>query len=82
MLLNIQQLIEEKASKNGYENEVAITQIKNSKNKIAISYKQLFQQINNAANHLKKLNIKSMDKIYISSEDSKFYSYLFRSNKN
>ena len=70
MLLNIQQLIEEKASKNGYENEVAITQIKNSKNKIAISYKQLFQQINNAANHLKKLNIKSMDKIYISSEDS------------
>ena len=31
MLLNIQQLIEEKASKNGYENEVAITQIKNSK---------------------------------------------------
>ena len=70
MLLNIQQLIEEKASKYGYENEVAITQIKTSKNKIAISYKQLFQQINNAANHLKKLNIKSMDKIYISTEDS------------
>ena len=44
--------------------------MENSKNKIAISYKQLFQQINNAANHLKKLNIKSMDKIYISSEDS------------
>ena len=70
MILNIQQLIEDKASINHYENEVAITHIKNLKNSIQVTYSQLFKLINNASNHLIKLNIKNKDKIYISSEDS------------
>tara|TARA_B100000686_G_scaffold342408_1_gene421506 strand:- start:14169 stop:15665 length:1497 start_codon:yes stop_codon:yes gene_type:complete len=70
MILNIQQLIEDKASKDGYENEIAVTQIKSLKTTINVTYKQLFKLVNNTSNHLKKLNIKNKDIIYISSKDS------------
>ena len=70
MTINIQNVIELNASKYNYENNIAITQIKNLNKTNKITYKNLFDKINNVSNHLQKLKIKKQDIIYLNIDDS------------